>query len=406
MMKLSRPFLLSLCVSVLVCGFSIAARADWTLTTADLKAQNKLTVNTWVPAEGISVSNESGGLVRSDSRNVVSLISDRQKAPAAGKWTLTLRNGDVLDGEPVGVSGQSLTFKIAELGTINIPIKNLLSLQTKDKPLAGASAAATDKDVLRMKNGDELRGIFLNITGEKLQIATDGNDNATTDIELGRLDRVNFGGVIPARTVPPLSARVTFLSGSVLTVPMAAKEGKFSWSVGDVIMQDPAGKECKTTADQILSVEVLGGRVVFLTELDPAKDQQTTYLGTKWPTQTNSNVLGGPLKVAKVTYPRGLGVHTRSVLTYDLGAAGGGSESLSLRAAVDDSAAPYGEANLSIVLDGKVLWEAKGMKAGQISEELLLPVKGGKTLELRAEPADKLDVLGRVDWLNIALVRP
>ncbi len=394
-----------LCISLLICSFTSIVRADWTLTTSDFKTQAKLTVNTWTPGEGLSVSAEDGGLIKTDSRRIVSLVSDRPKAPANGNWTLVLRNGDVLDGEPVGVSGQSLQFKITELGPIDIPLKNLATMQSKDNknPL---SSTATDKDLVRLKNGDQVEGFFINVNTDKLQITTNANDSATTDIELSKVDRIAFGGVSPARAVPPLSARLTFLSGSTLTVPLTDKNKTFSWSVGDITLKDPAGQERKTTPDQVSAVEVLGGRVVFLTEIDPASDQQTSYLGTVWPTQVNKNVLGGTLKVGKNIFGRGLGVHTRSILTYDLQAAGGKFDALTLRAGLDDSSAPYGEANLSIVLDGKVLWEAKGMKAGQISEELNLPLKEGKMLELHAEPAGKLDVLGRVDWVNAALIRP
>jgi hypothetical protein len=404
-----------LCASVLIGGLAPVVRADWTLTTADFKTQAKLSVNTWMPGEGLSVSTAAGNLVKTASRDVVSLVSERAKAAGSGKWTLTLRNGDVLDGEPVGVTGQALSFAVAELGTIELPIKSLAILQFKESKLAAsATGAAADKDVVKLRNGDQMEGIFLSLDADKLKLAS-GADSTPAELELGHVDRVSFGGVTAARAVGPLAARVTFVSGSVLTVPLSDKDGAFSWSVGDVVVRDPAGKPRKTTADQIVSLEVLGGRVIFLTELDPAKDKQVSYLDTQWPTQVNRNVLGQPLKAGKVIYARGLGVHTRSVLTYDLAAAGGGGEggaagsggfeTLMLRAGVDDSAAPYGEASLSVVLDGKVLWEGRNMKAGQVSEELRLPVKDGKMLELRAEPAGRLDVLGRVDWLNAALVR-
>jgi len=48
---------------------------------------------------------------------------------------------------------------------------------------------------------------------------------------------------------------------------------------------------------------------------------------------------------------------------------------------------------------------AKILKPGEISEELALPIKGGKRLELHADPTERLDVQGRVDWINIALRR-
>ncbi len=386
-----------LCVAAACWG---QARADWTLTSADMKQKPKIVVNTWSPDEGLSYSTDNGELAKVESRGVVTLQSDRTVAEGQGKWKLVLRNGDSLDGAPVGISGQSMQYAVAELGTILVPLKNLATMTAKDAKPA-VMEAATDKDVIRLKNGDQVEGLIVGVDGEKLQVAA--NADTTNDIELKNVDRITFGGVAPARAIPPLSARITLITGSVLTVPLSAKEKTFSWSLGDVKLQDPAGKERKTTADKISSIEVLGGRVFFLTDLDPAKDVQSTYLGTKWPTQLNLNVLGQSLKVGKTVYPRGLGVHTRSILSYELD---GSFETLTLRAGMDDSAAPHGEANLSVVLDGKTIWESKGMKAGVLSPEVKLTVKGGKMLELRAEPADKLDVLGRVNWIAPALIRP
>jgi hypothetical protein len=95
-------------------------------------------------------------------------------------------------------------------------------------------------------------------------------------------------------------------------------------------------------------------------------------------------------------------VHTQSTLVYELD---GSFDTLSLRVGVDDSAAPNGEAKASVVLDGKPLWASKTIKAGELTEELSLPIKGGKRLELHADPAEHLDVQGRVDWVNVALQR-
>ncbi len=376
-------------ILLVVCG---VARADWTLTTADFVSQGKLTVNEWSLQEGLSVSPETGTLQTIATRQVVNLVSDQAKVASDAKWRLVLRNGDVLQGAPVGMHGAAIQFKVTELGTIEAPLRAVAALETSD--VQTPPARAVDKDVVLMRNGDTLEGVFLGMTDGKLQMQS---DLGTSAVDLDAVTRLSLGGAAPARGVPELSVRVTFLSGSVLT------SKTLRWTVHDVLLTDPAGQERKCAADQILSVEVLGGRVVWLTELDPAKDEQVSTFGSKWPTAINRNVMGGPLMLNKTTYDRGLGVHTQSVLTYDLK---GAFATLTLRCGVDDSAQPYGEANLSVVLDGKVLWEGKGMKAGQISAALSLDVKGGKTLELRAEPGSRMDVEGRVDWVRVALIRP
>ena len=252
-------------------------------------------------------------------------------------------------------------------------------------------------------------GFIISIDADKLQIATSISDSATTDIDLSRIDRLTFGGVTPARSIPPLSARIKFTSGSVLTIPLDAKKNSFVWTIGDIAFKDPAGRDRKTTIHAIASIDIVGGRVVYLTDLDPAKDEQSTLMGTRWPTQLNKNVMGDPLTVGGKPYPRGIGVHTKSSLTYDLD---GSFDTLKFQVAMDDSAAPHGSANVAVLLDGKLLWEANNLKPGNAAIEVTVPIKGeggGKQLELRATPAlgnGKLDVLGRVNWLNVALLRP
>ena len=387
---------------VLCCG---TARAEWTLLNGDFAEEKGLTVNTWTAAEGLSVTDNSGKLIKVDTRQVLSMTSDKSKGEGSGSaWRMMMRNGDVLFGEPSGVSGQSLQFTMPEMGKILVPLKEVVCV-AKVAGNAGKVEAATDKDVVRLNNGDKVEGLIVNVDGAKVQIATGANNDVISDLNVDNVERVMFGGVSPARAMPVLSARISFVSGSVMTVPLAGKSAAFAWTINSVEIKDPGGKDRKASADTIASIDIVGGRVVFLTELDPAKDEQTSFMGTQWATQVNKNVLGEAMVVGKKTYSRGLGVHTKSDLVYELD---GSFETLKLQVGMDDSAAPQGSADVAVVLDGKVLWESKGMKAGAASEELALPVAGGKRLELRANPAlggGKIDVLGRVDWLNVALIR-
>ena len=423
--------LFSACLAVIVVMvLALPARANWNLVTADFKEQTGLTVNTWESGAGLSFTDNSGKLNTIPTRDVLSLTSTAAPpaAPAAGPpdWRLTLRNGDVLYGAPDGVSGQSLKFTTPELGSIAVPLKlvaEIDSLRKKAEPASGAATQAAvpvkglpDQDLVCLANRDTLQGLLVDFAAGKLQIAVTANANAIANVDAKVVDRVFLAGTSAPRTLPPLAARLTFASGTILTVPLD-KPKSFSWTIDNVLFKDPAGQERKASAGGILHVDVVGGRVVCLTELDPEKDEQTTLMGTRWPTQIDKNVMGDPLRVEKKIYTRGLGVHVRSHLVYHLD---GSFETLKVRVGLDDSAAPLGAADVSVLLDGKVLWQAKGLQTGdaakgaigQASAELALPIKGGKRLELRADPTTamgrdgKVDVLGRVDWLDVALVRP
>ncbi len=401
----NRKSLALVILSGILCFSLATARADWTLTTADFSQQHQLTVNTW-DAQGLSATGPDGKLVRIPTRDVVSLTADHPAA-ARKSWRLALRNGDLLLGDPVDISGQSLEFK-CEIGTLAIPLKSVQSLSAESFPASTALPASSDKDIVKLTNNDSRDGIIAAIDADKIQIAT-GTDTANptvADIPLSHVQQISFAGATPPRTVPPLSARLTLSAGSTLTVPLA--DNGFAWTITDISFTDPAGQPHKIASDQLASVEVLGGRVVYLTDLDPAQDQQTSYFGGAWPAQINKNVLGDPLTVNHETFPRGIGVHTRSLLAYDLD---GSFDTLQLRVGMDDSSAPHGEADVSILLDGKTLWSRhleSGPAALALSEPLTLPIQNGHHLELHADPvaaSGRLDVLGRVNFLNIALIR-
>jgi hypothetical protein len=391
-----------------------AARADWTLQDCNFKEEQHFIINTWTPGEGLSITTQSGKLASVPTRDVLELTSGLKPVsdPASRGWRLALRNGDVLYGDALGLSGKSLLFKIAELGSLAVPLKRIASLSG---PVYGPAStgdaqkrvpAVPDHDlVIFRETGDRLEGFVTGIDDTSVQFATDaGGANATTAIALAKIETIIFGGAKPPREIPPLSVRLAFYSGSVYTVPLRGQDNPFNWTLSKVTVKDAAGKEHTTNSDRIVSAEILGGRVVFVTELDLASEEQSSFLGTGWPAQFNRNVVGQPLRVARQTYARGIGVHTRSTLVYELD---GTFDTLALRVGMDDSAAPLGEARASIVLDGKTLWQSgdQPLKPGTISGELALPIKGGKRLELHADPTDRLDVQGRVDWIDVALRR-
>lgn len=367
-----------------------AARADFTLTTADLRQVERVSVHEFSLKDGLSYSAADGTLVRKPARDVLAL-GQRVVDPGSPNWLLRLRNGDQVRGTPSQADERGITMDTSELGSVIVPLKHVASLAFRNAKLPKADAM---RDVLQLGNGDSVRGDFMGIKPEGIVVQT---QSASATIPLANVQAVVMAGVTPARGIPALAARFTTRSGTMLTT------GEFTWRLNEVQLKDPSGRDVKVAAGQITSAEILGGRTVYLTEIDPARDEQVPFLGGKWPTLINRNVAGGPLQVARTTYARGLGVHTKSTLVYELD---GSFETLTLRVGLDDSAVPYGEADVAVVLDGKTLWEKKALKAGQISEPLNLPIKGGKKLELRAAPGDRLDVQGRVDWLEPALSRP
>lgn len=373
--------------------FVQAARAEWTLTGSDLKPEKGVGINEWSVKDGLSYTQAGGALKTIATRDLVGLASSTTATAREAKWSLTLRNGDVLMGEPVALAKGVLQFTVTDLGTIDVPLKLVSILQATDNP-APNTEIPLDRDVLRLKNGDTRDGIFVGLADGKIQIQ---HDDATTPTDLARVDRLTLGGALPARAIPSLSLRVRLLSGTVLTTQ------DIHWKVGSVAIADYAGTDRACPVDRIKSIDVLGGRVVWLADVDPARTQESSFIGTKWAMQPNANVMGGPLKIARTEFARGLGVHTNSTLEYKLD---GTFTQLGFAVGIDDSAAPYGQADVKVLVDGKMVWEQKALKAGQPAVQQTLDLKDAHKVELISTSPGTMDVQGRVDWVNIGLIRP
>jgi len=398
-------------------GASSAAHAAWdncTLVTADMHEQRHLSINTWTASEGLSATDEKGNLVNFPSRNILSLASGEESSRQTVHtgWTLKLRNGDTLFGSPAGVKGNYLLFDAPDIDeNLAIPIKMIDAIVA---PAAGGASSPTSptrlpdagaQDLVIFKNsGDKLQGTFDGLDAQSLQFQADGATKDTA-IDLSTVQAIVFGGSRPPRTIPPLSVRISFAS-STLTVPLAAQPPRqresFTWSLAQASLTDALGAAHALPVSRINHMEIVGGRIVFLTEIDPDSETQISFIGSPWPFQVNKNVIGQELRVGRNSFARGIGVHTQSTLTYTLD---GSFDTFTVRVGLDDSAEPLGAARASIVLDGKILWHADALKPGELSSPITLPVKGGRQLELHADPANHLDVQGRVDWIEPALLR-
>src|ERR1044071_1641894 len=80
-MNLSRDAFRHLAAALGVALLGVSARADWTLKNTEFKELPHLTVNTWSPTEGLSVTNQAGKLETIPTREVLELSSG--KAPVA-----------------------------------------------------------------------------------------------------------------------------------------------------------------------------------------------------------------------------------------------------------------------------------------------------------------------------------
>jgi hypothetical protein len=114
----------------------------------------------------------------------------------------------------------------------------------------------------------------------------------------------------------------------------------------------------------------------------------------------------GFLVVQGFTYGKGLGVHSKSVLTYRVPP---GMSRFYARVAVDDevkSLGVTGDADVVVRLGDQELFSAKGLRRGEAPRSLgVLRVAPGSLLTLEVDFGKGLFLGDRVDWLSAVFLK-
>jgi len=143
---------------------------------------------------------------------------------------------------------------------------------------------------------------------------------------------------------------------------------------------------------EVTEITFLGGRTRYLSDMEPSQVRE--HLGPafqkKMPYRRDANVLGDPLRMGGREYRKGLGVHSYSLLRYDLG---GEHSRLQATIGLDDSARPYdsqspaadvGHVVFRVRVDERPVLE-KAMSWRDAPLPVDIPIAGARVLELEVD---------------------
>ena len=247
-------------------------------------------------------------------------------------------------------------------------------------------------DRLLLTNGDVVRGFIAGVgrDGVRLEIA---DEVKTVPLRLAVAARLVHP---PAQASQGPHAIISLVDGQRLTV--AALE----WSGGKVKARRSTGETVEPAADQIRSVAFQGGRWEWLSAKVPSSSQQVAMLSMEWKHMLDRNVLGGPLRVAGGRYERGIGVHSKSVLEYDLD---GAYREFVTSFGMDDNSGRGANVKVVILVDGQQRFERADVVAGVLHGPVRVDVSGARRLELVVDFGLNGDIQDRFDWIEPGLVK-
>ncbi len=162
------------------------------------------------------------------------------------------------------------------------------------------------------------------------------------------------------------------------------------------------GQEINLPAAEVLDVRFRGGKVTYLSDLNPTKVEETPYFGHRLPFRNNTSLLGEPLKMSGQSYDRGVAVHSRCVLTYDLNGRYSRFETL---VGFDEAARGKGRVDCRVYADKKEIYSNPDLRADGPPVKLNLPVAGADQLRLHIDFGRGQDTGDRVIWADARLYR-
>jgi hypothetical protein len=379
------------------------ARADdgWTLTTSDFKRQ----------AVNVRSFDDAGVQVVPYGQTVPVTIPidkllqlDRGGAAVQqirGTFTLFLTSGDRIGGEPLSIANDQLAWKSPAAGDVSIPLKNLRGIQRgQDTPTFDPNRT---EDLVVLSNGDSVKGIVTGLEGGKVTVTQASGDPVKVD--LSSVKTVLFAAA-SGDNQKGRAFRVQLSDGSVVTAPkVRLKDGKLTLTLG-------AGNDRPVELGQVVLIEQLNGPVSWLSTRVPSETIYHPMFDVSFPPQMDRNYRGERIRFGGHDYARGIGVHAYCKLTYSL--EGAGFKAFRTQYALNEDAYK-GKVTVRILLDDKVVHEARDFPAGKLSPVVLINLGSAKTISLEAHPGGDpgtddrtqwhIDTQARLNWIEPALLK-
>lgn len=330
---------------------------------------------------------------------------ERPRSPGEAFPVLLLANGDRLGLRILSMTDDAFHAAWAAFPTLpelDVPLETVRGGVVTPAESAAARFAAErlladrreESDILLLVRGDRLTGEIAGWKGDSLTFK-----GAAGEVSLKRTQVQAFGLNSSLVSFPKIEGRrqlVRLSDGSQATVRNASLQH-------GVVSADAAfGARVEWPLTAIASIRFLGGALKPLSELTPAVHRHTPFVAGAWPLAVNRTASGRPLTLRGVDYPLGLGTHSRSETTYDLG---GRYRTFLATAGIDDETRGEGNVTFAVDVDGRRVYASPTQTGGSPALAIgPIDVSGKKRLTLIVDFGERGDVQDHADWCDPVLV--
>lgn len=386
--------LVHLGASVFLCGGllftrSVLADVPMAVTTSTFE-RVLLSVHTIGDAglEGVDARGQARRIAAADL--VAADREDVALAPAPG-LILHVNGGFELPGEPAGLGDGGIVWQSRQLGERTIPLSAIRGIgKTGDKP----QLARSTQDVVRLNNGDILKGILASADAKRLILQGDQGELPVDWSAVAEVCLAETGtATSPAAAGITGAYRLGLRDGSVWPVEAITLEND------QFAVRLRGGATVGLAPAEVRSVEVEGGKITWLARRTPAKADYTPFFQVS-ATRPAAYTLLSSLRVGSDTFRSAIRVRPLSRLTYEIPA---GTASFRSRYAIAGSA-PLADVTVRVRGDDKLLYERAHVKSASLSPPITADLAGVKVLTLEVDYGANQDVQDDFLWLDPAWV--
>lgn len=264
-------------------------------------------------------------------------------------------------------------------------------------------AGNRNQDVLRFRNGDTARGTLDGVdpVAASPEFPFRPEQGAARGVAARELAAVAFNPSL-ARTRKPKGsyARIVLTDGSRLSLANVAVASDVL--TGDMLFN----QKVELPLSAVISIDVMQGKAVYLSDLKPKKVVQAGFLGVAWPWTADRGVHGAALRIetpnGESTVDKGLGTRPRTVLTYDLA---GKYQRFEASVGLEPSRGVQSKVAVRVLVDGKEQNIPRlAMLAAGNAVTVRVNVKGAKELVLVTDFGPTGGVGADVNWTDARLI--
>jgi hypothetical protein len=322
-------------------------------------------------------------------------------ARPAGQWQVRLQGEDRWTGAVKSWSAKKLAFQpdASPDVVVDVPVDRLREIW-KGTPALVAQARAMKvqpgaEDVAFIEKDNQVhnvKGLVAGIEGDSLVFRF---NDADRKIALNRLVGILFAGTQTTKD-QAFHQAVELMSGDVIS-------GQWkTMTSGNLGIETAWGKAMNIPLDTVANIQCRNGKLVYLSDLTPAHVEQVAYFDRVFPYRNDFSLSGSSLKLLDGYYDKGIAVHSRCVLEYDVGAK---FEQFKAHLGFQQPDGLSGQCVIRVLADGKVVYEDQNARGDQKPVDISVSVSGTNKLALEVDFGQGQDVGDRVVWANARLIR-